>query len=231
MTPQSREHPTLCTFRPSQPSSTSNSPSAKTPDSRSDLHPPEFSWRYTHSPSTTFPFKMRTCSTTSQTLSSTPRMLRSQPPASSTRTVSPVWKNEPIRWLSTLSLIPSKLCSRPCTYSATPGLSREPTRHPPSPSARSAGSMVTSNHYAKRSRLPANFAPSNTPRPIIAAPTPHWHAPAEETLKPYLDAASPPLPDGPTVGKRTRPGARTAPNDRPLWPPEPPPSLKKTKLS
>jgi len=138
-------------------------------------------------------------------------MLPSLLPACSTQTVSPVWKNVPIQWLSTSSLIPSKLCSRPSTYSATPGLLKKPTRALPSPSARSVGSMVTSNRYVKRRLLHAHCAPSNTPRPSITAPTPH--APAGETLKRYLGAASPPQPDGPTVAKRTRPGAGTAPND------------------
>jgi len=147
-------------------------------------------------------------------------MSASQWPASSTRTVSPIWQNEPIRWLSMSGLIPSKLCYCPPTYWATPGLSREPTRLPPSPSATSAGSMVTSNHYAKRSPLHAHFAPSNISRPMLAAQT--RHAPAEETLKPDLDAASPPQPDVPTVGKCPRPAAGTATNDTPLRPHEPP---------
>jgi len=96
----------------------------------------------------------------------------------------------------------------------------KPTLPLPSPSASGAGSMVTSNHYVKRRFLHASCAPSNTPRPSIAAPTPH--PPAGETLKPYLGAASPPQPDAPTVGKRTRPGAGTALNDHPLQPHEMP---------
>ena len=169
------------------------------------------------------------CSCTSPIRYLTPRMSPSQRPASSTRTVSPVWKNEPIRWLSTSSLLPSKLSSRPSTCSATPGLSKKPTRLLPSRSARSAGTMDTSNRCARRRLLHARCAPSNTLRPSIAAPT--HHAPAGEILKQSEHAASPPQPDAPTVGKRTRPGAGTAPNDPPLQPHELPQPLKKAKLS
>jgi len=172
---------------------------------------------------------MRTCSATSPTRYLTPRMSPSLQPAFSTRRVSPEWKNERIRWLSTSSVISSKLCSRPSTCSATPGRWKKHTRLPPSSSVRSAGSMVTSNRYAKRSQLHAHCAPSNTPRPSIVAPTPH--APVVETLRPYWDAALPPQPDAPTVGKRTRPGAGTAMNDPPLQPHEPPTPSKRTKLS
>jgi len=153
---------------------------------------------------------MRTCSTTSQTLSSIPRMLRSQRPASSTRTVNPVWKNLPIRWLSTLTLMPSKLCSSPSISSATRGPSREPTRPPPSPSVRNAGSTARSNRSAKQRPLHALYAPSCTQKRNTAARI--LCAQAEATSKPSSTAAWPPRQDAPTVVKPTQLGAETAAN-------------------